>query len=142
MPIETLSESSINSLHPSLFKPASARDTALRLHRLLLDLSKDTSEKEASKALRKTADFFRETYFGLTEKKIRSRIVECLEEYFDGEIYTPLEIENIAEVTGLKEEILLPVINRMVKQKILIQGRRRRFNEWGEHYNPIYKLNK
>lgn len=135
-------ESSVNDLHPPFLTISSGAETAKKLHRLLLDLSRDTSEREASSAFRKTADFFRETYFGLTEKKIRSRVVECLEDYFDGETYTALEIENIAEITGIKEEILAPVIARMVKSSVLIEGRRRRFNEWGEHYNPIYKLNK
>ena len=130
----------------STSKPArpqfSSEEQARKLYRLLLDMSKDTSEKEAKSAYRRTADFFRESYFGLTQKAMRARIVKFLEEFFDGEIYPGLEIENIAEETGIKEETLAPVLDRMVKRKIIVVGRRRRYNEMGEHYNALYKLNK
>lgn len=141
MSAKTLVTAPTANLHPDL-NVDSTEEAAKKLHRLLLDLSKESAEKESASAFRKTADFFRETYFGLTEKKIKSKIVECLEDYFDGETYTALEIENIAEQTGITEENLLPVINRMVKAKVLICGRRRRWNELGEHYNPLYKLNR
>lgn len=120
----------------------SAEEKATKLHRHLLDLARDTDEKEARTIFRATADFFRESYFGLTDKEIKARIAAVLEEYFDGEVYRALEIENIAELSGIDKAILLPVLSRMVKRGIIEQGRRRRYNEMGEHYNPIYKLKK
>jgi hypothetical protein len=116
-------------------------DKAKLLHRLLLDLAKDTSEKEAKWAFRSTADFFREKFFGPTETQIKLHITGVLEEYFDGETYRPLEIDNLAELTGIAEEKLLPVLNKLVADGTILQGRRRRWQEAGKHYNPLYKLN-
>jgi hypothetical protein len=117
-------------------------DKAKKIHRLLLDLARDESEKELKSVYRKTADFFREKVFGLTEAQIKSAILEVLEDYFDGIDYNAVEIDNISEVTGIKEKELLPVLNKMVAAGEILQGRRRRFQEFGEHYNAIYKLNK
>jgi predicted alpha-1,6-mannanase (GH76 family) len=131
----------LNSSDLTLFAPtASTEDKAKLVHRLLLDLSKDESEKELRSAVRQTADFFREKFFGLTEKQTRSRIMEVLKDYFDGETHHALEIDNLAEETGIRAEKLLPVVQRMVQDGILIEGRRRRWQEVGKHYNPIYKL--
>ena len=141
MTTRNLSKATDNFPHPSL-ENLTGTEKARLLHRLLLDSSRDTAETEASAAFRKTADFLRETYFGLTEKKIRCKIRECLEDYFDGENYVALEVDNIGELTGIAVEVLLPVLQRMTKAGILLQGRRRRWNELGEHYNPIYKLRK
>ncbi len=66
--------------------------------------------------------------------------MEVLTEYFDGEIHHALEIDNLAEQTGIKEEKLLPVVKAMVEDGTLLEGRRRRWQEMGEHYNPLYKL--
>ncbi len=115
-------------------------EKAKLLHRLLLDLSKHTSEKEAKYAFRQTADYFREKFFGPTETQIKARVREALKDYFDGETYTALEIDNLSELTGVVEEKLLPVLQKMVSEGTLIQGRRRRWQEFGKHYNPIYKL--
>lgn len=120
----------------------SADEKAKKVHRFLLDLARDESEKEARTIFRATADFFRESYFGLTDKQIKARIVRVLEEFFDGEVYRALEIENIAELSGIAEETLQPVLNRMVRRGEIEPGRRRRHNEMGAHYNPIYRLKK
>ena len=126
----------------SFFQIDSNDEKAQKLHRLLLDLAKDTDEKEVKTIFRSTADFFRDKFFGLTEAQIKTRIKEALEDYFDGEVYHALEVDNLAEETGIKEAILLPVLKKMVADGTLLQGRRRRWQEMGEHYNPIYKLNK
>ncbi len=120
----------------------SASTRAAKVKQLLVDLSRDEDDKELRSAFRATAEFFRESFFGLTKKQIRTRIKNCLEDYFDGEEYRALEIDNIFELTGIKPEKLQPVLEKMVKQKIVLQGRRRRWNEPGEHYNAIYKLRK
>lgn len=125
---------------PPFAQIGSSEDKARQLHRLLLDLSRDESEKELRSAARATADFFREKFFGLTEKQIRSRILEVLKDYYDGEVHHPLEIDNLSEQTGIKEEKLLPVLKSMVADGTLLEGRRRRWQEMGEHYNPLYKL--
>jgi hypothetical protein len=119
----------------------SSEEKAKLLHRLLLDLSKDTSEKEAKWAFRSTADYFREKFFGPTETQIKLRITGILEEYFDGESYRPLEIDNLAELTGIAEEKLLPVLEKLVADGTIVQGRRRRWQEMGKHYNSLYSLN-
>ena len=118
----------------------SAATRAAKVKQLLLDLSKDETDKELKSVFRQTADFFRESFFGLTSKQIRSRITRVLEDYFDGETYTALEIDNLVEQTGIKEDALLPILSKMVAAGHIIQGRRRRWNELGEHYNAIYKL--
>ena len=125
--------------HP-FFTSTNEKDKATHLHRLLLDLAKDTSEKELKSAFRKTADFLRESLFGKTEAQIRTAITEAFKDYFDGEEYRALEINNLAELTGIDEQQLSPVLNKMVAKGEILQGRRRRFNEAGEHYNAIYKL--
>lgn len=117
-------------------------EKAKKIHRLLLDLAKNEQEKEMKSIFRQTADFFRDTVFGKSEKQIRSCIIGVLEDYFDGENYVALEIENIAEESGIKIEALQPVLDKMVKKGEILQGRRRRFQEAGKHYNPIYKLKK
>lgn len=131
----------INAALP-FFQTNSSEEKAQLLHRLLLDLSKDaTAEKEAKWAFRSTADFFREKFFGPTEAQIKLRITNTLEDYFDGETYRPLEIDNLAELTGISEEKLLPVLNKLVADGTLVEGQRRRWQEMGKHYNPLYSLN-
>lgn len=130
---------------PNLFKSdknLSPQDKAKKIHRFLLDLAKDESEKEIKSIYRQTADYFRDTFFGKSEKQIRSCIIAVLEDYFDGENYVALEIENISEQSGIRVEALQPVLDKMVKESEILLGRRRRFQEAGKHYNPIYKLKK
>jgi len=131
-----------NEMFPfaQIAQTGSTEEKARQLHRLLLDLSKDESEKELRYAIRQTSDFFREKYFGLTERQIKTRILEVMKDYFDGEEYRGLEIDNLAEQTGIKESQLLPVVKAMVAGGILLEGRRRRWQEPGKHYNSIYKL--
>ena len=45
-----------------------------------------------------------------------------LEEYFDGESYRPLEIDNLAELTRISKEILFPVIEKLVADGMIVQG--------------------
>jgi hypothetical protein len=128
---------------PTLFnsdQSASTDEKAKKIHRFLLDLAKSESEKEMKSFFRQTADFFRDTVFGKSEKQIRSCIINVLEDYFDGENYVALEIENIAEESSIRIEALQPVLDNMVKKGEILQGKRRRFQEAGKHFNPIYKL--
>lgn len=132
-------QSNPRAARPNPF-PDCREGRARRIKQLLLDLAQEESDPSLKSAIRQTADFFRENFFGLTEKKIRSRIVEVLEDYFDGEQYNALEIDNISELTGIKPEILLPVLEKMIRCGIVLEGRRKRFNELGNHYNRIYCL--
>jgi hypothetical protein len=135
----TLSPLNDRQSHP-FFTSTNEKDKADQLHRLLLDLAKNTSEKELKSVFRKTADFFREAVFGKTQAQIRTAVLEALKDYFDGEECAPLEINNLEELTGIDEPELLPVLNKMVAAGEILQGRRRRYNEAGAHYNAIYKL--
>lgn len=119
-----------------------SKDKARQLHRLLLDCARDESEKEVSSMYRKAADFFRETFFGKTEAQIKAAILEVLRDYCDGSDSHPLEVINLVELTGISEKELIPVLGGMVLSGEIIQGRRRRYNEAGNHYNAIYKLKK
>ncbi len=132
-----------NSLsHPFFSQLNSKEDKARKIHRLLLDFAKDESEKDLKSICRQTADFFREAFFGKTEAQVRTAIIKVLEDYFDGKYYTALELEDLAEETRIGAETLLPVIRQMVSEKLIVEGRRRRWNEPGRHYNSIYKLNR
>lgn len=131
-----------NEMFPfaQIAQTGSTDEKARQLHRLLLDLSKDESEKELRSAIRQTSDFFREKFFGLSERQVKTRILEVMKDYFDGEEYRGLEIDNLAEQTGIKESQLLPVLKAMVAGGAVLEGRRRRWQEPGKHYNSIYKL--
>lgn len=131
----------INSVALPFLQIDSPLDKARLLHRLMLDLAKEEPEKQLKSAVRHTADFFREKFFGPTETQIKLRITGALEEYFDGETYRALEIDNLAELTGISEEKLLPVLEKLVADGTIVEGRRRRWQEMGKHYNPIYSLN-
>ncbi|MBS1797824.1 MAG: hypothetical protein JSS81_28645 [Acidobacteria bacterium] len=135
---------SINAL-PSNFPlshPTPSEDKARKIHRLLLDMARDESEKEVKSVIRKTADFFRENFFGKTRAQIKAAIVSVLEDYCDGQEAHPVEINNLAELTGIREKELKPALSELAGEKKILVGRRRRFNEPGEHYNLIYKLRK
>lgn len=125
---------------PPFAETGSSDEKARQLHRFLLDLSKDESEKELRSAARATADFFREKFFGLTEAQIKTRIIETLKDYYDGEEYHALEIDNLTELIGVKSSKLLPIVKQMVEAGTLLEGRRRRWSEPGKHYSSIYKL--
>ena len=124
--------------HPST--NLNKEDKARQLHRLLLDMAKDESEKEVSSLYRKTADFFRTTFFGRTEAEIKSSIIEVLKDYCDGEKDHPVELINLVELTGINEKELIPILNKLVLTGEIEQGRRRRHNEAGKHYNALYRL--
>lgn len=85
---------------------------------------KDESEKELRSIVRQTAVFFREKFFRVTDAQIRTRILGVQEEYFDGESYTVLEINNLSELSGIKEEKLLPILKKIVAAGEFIEGRR------------------
>lgn len=65
--LETLQKNE-NTLVPFFHIASSSDERAKLLHRLLLDLSKDESEKELRSAVHQTADFFREKFFGLKNR--------------------------------------------------------------------------
>lgn len=117
-----------------------SEEKAKQLHRLLLDCARDESEKEISSMYRKAAEFFRETFFGRTEAQIKAAIIEVLKDYCDGIDAHPVEINNLAELTGIDDKELIPVLQSLVLAGEIVQGRRRRYNEAGMHYNAIYKL--
>ena len=128
--------------HPIFNSTDTAAEKADKIKKFLVYLSEKTEEEELRSSIRQTADFFRERYFGFSERQIKSKIIKVLEDYFDGESYIGIELENLAEETGLKEKTLAPVLQMMIKTGIILEGRRRRHNEMGEHYNALYRLRK
>ena len=127
--------------HPN-FNSKTKRERAAEIHKYLVSLARDESEKDLRSIYQRTADFFKDEFFGKSEAKIRTAITRSLEDYFDGDDYIPVELENIAELTQIKKKVLLPVIEKMVNTGEIAEGRRRRHLEAGTHYTPVYRLAK
>lgn len=128
-----------NETHPilSFFQPEEAPETrAQKLNRLLLDLSKDKSNKEFSTALRNAADAIREKAFGYNRATTKRKIVRLLKEF---EI---CELEDFLEETRIAKKEIRDALDDLIKEKKIETGQRRRWQEAGKHYSTIYSLKK
>lgn len=115
-------------------------EKAKKLKEFLIKLSKQPEVTEYRSILRRAADAVREKRFGFTVKKIEAKLTEVFEEYFDGECFHYLEIDNLSELTKIPENNLLPVLEKMIAAGKVETEKRRRWQEFGKHYNILYRL--
>jgi len=130
--------------HPNLvFSPdETEKDKAKKLKEFLIGLSKQPEVVEYRSIIRQCADAVREKAFGISEKRVESRLSEAFQEYFDGENYRFVEMCDLEDLTALSEKILAPVLDKLIKKGIVETSQRRRWNEPGKHYNLLYRLKK
>jgi acetate kinase len=111
-------------------------DTAARLKQLLLDLSKEEDYKDFRSIIRAAADSVREKAFGYNRSVTKRKILKLLAEFF------ALELDDITFETGIGEKEIKAALDDLIKENKIVEGRRRRWQEAGKHYNPIYELPK
>ena len=115
-------------------------DRAKKLKDFLVNLSKRPEAVEYKSILQRAATAIREQRFGISTKKIESKLKAVFEEYFDGEVYCFLEIDNLSELTGIAEKYLEPVLEKMIAKGLVETEQRRRYQEFGKHYNTLYRF--
>lgn len=130
--------------HPNLtFSPEeSEKEKAQKLKDFLIGLSRQPEVTEYRSIIRQAADSIREKAFGISDRKIETKLLAAFEEYFDGEEYNYLEMSDLIELTGLREKFLTPVLTKMIAKEQVETSERRRWNEPGKHYNDLYRLKK
>lgn len=114
----------------------SAETHAAGLKQLLLDLSKDEKNKDFRTILRDAASSIREKAFGYNRAVTKKRICKLLAEFECCEIY------DFTDELGLPEKEIKAAILDLLKEEKIVEGKRRRWQEAGKHYNPIYELKK
>lgn len=138
MSTKTLSNPSVNGLHPFLFdSDIDSADRPERLKKLLLDLSKrDEFKQDFGTILREAADKIREKAFGYNREVTKRKIVNLIREF------------EICEMDDFLDEFKLPkkeidgALDDLISEQKIVTGQRRRWQEAGKHYNTTYELKK
>lgn len=110
------------------------QDRAARLKQLLFDLSKEEEYKDFRAILRSAADSVRQKAFGYNRQVTKRKILKLLAEYF------VLELDDITDETGIAEKEVKAAIADLIKDNKIVEGKRRRWQEVGKHYNLTYEL--
>ncbi|MCD9186743.1 MAG: hypothetical protein LUM44_09935 [Pyrinomonadaceae bacterium] len=141
-PVPCLTPSQNSILHPNFNPEDSEKDRAQKLKNFLVELSKQPEVTEYRSIIRKAADAIREKAFGISDRKVESKLTEAFEEYFNGENYIFVEMSDLIELTGLREKEIEPILTKMISKGVVETSQRRRWNEPGKHYNDLYRLKK
>jgi hypothetical protein len=126
-----------NLPHPSLSTlviNTNGTANADKLKNLLLELSKDPDHVQFKTILRLAADEVRVKAFGYNRQTTKRRIIKLLEEF------QCLEIEDFVDETGIDTREIKSALVELVEELKIKEGRRRRWQEPGKHYNPIFEL--
>lgn len=119
---------------PQILDPKSER--AARLKQLLLDLSKEDDYKDFRTILRDAASNIREKAFGFNRIVTKKRILKLLNEF------------DLCEIVDFTDELKLPekeirgALDDLLKDESIVEGKRRRWQEPGKHYNQTFELKK
>lgn len=112
------------------FCPQSASD----LESFILSLAAHEGLTAFAPILEDLAKSIHVTAFGFDEKEIEEKVLFAL---YDHDC---LEIENLCELLKMPEKSVLPVVDRLISENVVRTEKRRRWQEPGKHYNPIYYL--
>ncbi len=114
----------------------SASERAARLKQLLLDLSKEEANRDFRAILRDAAASVREKAFGFNRAVTKKRILKLLGEF------ECCEIDDFTDELGLPEKEIRAALADLLKEEKICEGRRRRWQEAGKHYNQTFELKK
>ncbi len=145
-----MNQNSTSSLSPSLLSAlvpqlniATARpvfdsqsERAARLKQLLLDLSKEEDNKDFRTILRDAASSIREKAFGYNRAVTKKRILKLLSEF------ELCEIADFTDELNLPEKEIRAALDDLLKAEKISEGKRRRWQEPGKHYNQTFELKK
>jgi hypothetical protein len=109
-------------------------ERAARLKALLLDLSKEEDFRDFRSIIRAAADSVREKAFGYNRQVTKRKILKLLDEYF------VLELDDITDETRISEKEIKAALNDLIQENKIREGKRRRWQEVGKHYNPTFEL--
>ena len=125
----------VNSPHPIFSNEA-------EIKRFFLDLANAQPNKHLRSIVKKSATFIRRQIEGYSAREIRAKLIDVLEDYFDGEIYVPERVETVIEEAGLTKYAAktLTIIQKMIEEKILETRGERSWQEAGEHYKDLIRL--
>lgn len=112
----------------------SAETRAARLKQLLLDLSKEEDNRDFRAILRNAAASVREKAFGYNRSVTKKRILKLLAEFYN------CEIDDFTDELALPEKEIKSALDELLKEGKIIEGKRRRWQEPGRHYNQNFEL--
>jgi hypothetical protein len=104
------------------------------LKQLLLSLSKKPEYAAHRSTLRSAADRVREKAFGYNRSTTKRKITKLLTEFHC------LELEDFIAETGIAPKEVNAAIEELIVEGKIRQGKRRRWQEPGKHFNPLYEL--
>jgi hypothetical protein len=137
-PSQSIPRLKSNVSHPpsisTLVINTNGTENADKLKNLLLELSRDPDHSQFKTILRLAADQVRVKAFGYNRATTKRRIVKLLEEFHC------LEIEDLMDETGIDANEIKSALIELVEDCKITEGRRRRWQEPGKHYNPIFEL--
>ena len=109
---------------------------AQKLKQLLLDLSKEEENTDFRSILRDAADKIRTKSFGFNRAVTKRKIINLIREF---EI---CEMDDFLFEFKLPKTEITAALGELIAEEKIVEGRRRRWQEMGKHYNSIYSLKK
>lgn len=119
--------------HP--FSSVEEKDQANSLKDLLLQLAKDSPNRQFSTILRNAAESVRNSAFGYNRKVTKNKIIKLLQEF------ECCELADFVDETKIPSKEILPALEELEKENKIRIELRRRWQEPGKHYNNLYYLN-
>ena len=117
-----------------LQQPDSSSSRAQKLKQLLLDLSNEKENTDFRSILREAAERIRTKSFGFNRAVTKRKIVNLIREF---EI---CEMDDFLFEFKLPKAEITDALGELIAEEKIVEGKRRRWQEAGKHYNLIYKL--
>jgi hypothetical protein len=114
-------------------KPVLVVENADRLKQTLLELSRAEENRYFQSVLLAAATAVRETTHGVNPNSARNKIVKLFQEF------TSLEMDDLTDETKLAEADIRKVLAKLVDENLIVEGKRRRWQEAGKHYNELWE---
>jgi hypothetical protein len=129
-----------SSPHPPFSSPAAGLQRLVNsadsddLKQLLLDLSKDPRFASHRSTLRLAADQVRIKAFGYNRETTKRKILKLIKEF------ECIEIEDLVDETNIDDREIKSALIELIEDGKVKEGKRRRWQEPGKHYNPVFYL--
>lgn len=114
-------------------KPVLVIENADKLKQTLLELSRQDENRYFQSVLLAAATAVREQTHGVNVVSARNKIVKVFQEF------KSLEIDDLTDETKLSEADIRKVLTKLLDENLIIEGKRRRWQEAGKHYNELWE---
>ncbi|HEX8249004.1 MAG TPA: hypothetical protein VF599_12575 [Pyrinomonadaceae bacterium] len=108
-------------------------ENADKLKQTLLELSRQDENRFFQSVLLAAATEIREKTHGVNSVSARNKIVKVFQEFGS------LEMDDLTDETKLSEPDIRKVLLKLEEENLIVEGKRRRWQEAGKHYNELWE---